>query len=68
MFSRARRLKKKEGIEENYITTINTLKSWLKTVFRIAFQKFNLRVLSIFAVHRTEKVFWNNPCLRKHVV
>ena len=66
MFLWARKLKKKEGIEDNYITTFNTLKSGSicqpkKTIMKIEFQTFNSR-LNIFAVYQTQKSAWNNPC------
>ena len=45
----------KEGIGENYITKLNNLKAGFmyqhkKTIFKIEFQKFNLR-LSIIALN-----------------
>ena len=50
-----RKLKKNEGIEEKYITTFKTLKSWFisqrkKTILKIEFQKINL--ISIFAIYQ----------------
>ena len=56
IFLWARKLEKKEGIEENYIATFNTLKSGFickleKTNLMIEFQKVDLR-LSIFWVYR----------------
>ena len=57
----------KEGIGENYITKLNNLKAGFmyqhkKTIFKIEFQKFNLR-LSIIAVNLIWKSAWNNPWL-----
>ena len=58
MFLGARKLKKKEQIEENYISKVNTLKTEFicerkkKTVFKIDFQKFNLK-LGIFVIYQS---------------
>ena len=47
------------------LTSFNILKSGFvcqctKTILKIEFQKFNLR-LSIFAVYRNKRSAWNNP-------
>ena len=65
MFLSERKLKNKERIEENYVTTFNTLKSAFicqckKTILKIEFQKPNFK--SIFAVYKIQKSAWNNPC------
>ena len=48
----ARKLKKKGGIEENYITAFNTLNLGFncqhkKICFKIDFQKLNLRLVTV---------------------
>ena len=59
MFLPARKLKKKEEIEENYITTFDTLNFGAfanlkkkKTILKTAFQNLNSK-LSIFSICQT---------------
>ena len=60
-----KKTQEKKKNPENYFTTYKTLKSRFicqhrKTILKIEFQKFNLR-LSVFAVCWTEKSAGNNP-------